>query len=68
LAEDVKKTIIRLKSTPYVHAIRRKNIRIAHPDVFPYSMHYYIDEALKRIVNIGIVHNSRDTEFLNIRK
>ena len=67
-AEDIKKAILRLKPNPYVHAIRYKKNRVAHPDVFPYSIHFYIDEPLNRIVIIGIVHNSRNNSFLKKRK
>ena len=34
-AEDIKIAISRWKERPAVHTIRYKNIRIAHPDVFP---------------------------------
>ncbi|MCD6012081.1 MAG: plasmid stabilization system [Flavipsychrobacter sp.] len=67
-SDDVKIAITRLKTNPYAHAVRYKKIRIAHPDIFPYSIHYYIDEELTRIVIIGIIHNSRDSGFLNRRK
>ncbi len=33
-AEDIKIAIVRLRERPAVHAVRYKNIRIAHPDVF----------------------------------
>ena len=67
-AEDIRKAIVRLKTNPHVHAIRYKKNRLAHPDVFPYSIHFYIDELQKRIVIIGIVHNSRNFDFLKQRK
>ena len=67
-AEDIKKAVVRLKLNPYVHTIRYKKNRVAHPDVFPYSIHFYIDEANKRIVIIGVVHNSRNFDFLMQRK
>ena len=66
-ANDVKKAVNRLKVNPHIHAIRYKKNRITHPDVFPYSIHFYIDEVLHRIVIIGIVHNSRDPGFLKLR-
>jgi len=66
-AEDIKKAVVRLKLNPYAHTIRYKKNRVAHPDVFPYSIHFYVDEAYKRIVIIGIVHNSRDFNFLKNR-
>ncbi len=67
-ADDVKNAILRLSANPYVHSIRHKNTRIAHPDIFPYSIHFYIEEQAKRIVIIGIVHNNRSLDFLKNRK
>lgn len=60
-AEDIKIAISRLKDRPSVHAIRYKNIRIARPDVFPYSIHFYIDDPANSIVIIAMVHNSRNS-------
>jgi mRNA-degrading endonuclease RelE of RelBE toxin-antitoxin system len=62
-AEDIKTAISRLKERPTVHSIRYKNIRIAHPDVFPYAIHFYIDDQTNTVVIVGIVHNSRDPFF-----
>lgn len=60
---DVKEAVFRLKTNPQVHTIRYKNIRIAHADVFPFSIHFYIDELAKQVNIIAIVHNGRDPEF-----
>lgn len=62
-AKDIKAAILRLKDRPTVHAIRYKNVRIAHPDVFPYAIHFYVDELSQTIVITGIVHNSRNPLF-----
>jgi mRNA-degrading endonuclease RelE of RelBE toxin-antitoxin system len=62
-AEDIKTAILRLRERPDVHAIRYKNIRIAHPDVFPYSIHFYIEENSNTVVITAIIHNSRDPLF-----
>jgi hypothetical protein len=62
-ALDIKSAILRLKERPTVHAIRYKNVRIAHPDVFPYAIHFYIDEPSQIIVITAIVHNSRNPIF-----
>src|SRR5438067_1664668 len=67
-AIDIKKAALRLRSNPHIHAVRYKKTRVAHPDVFPYAIHFYIDEVLKRVVIIGIVHTSREAEFLRHRK
>jgi hypothetical protein len=62
-AEDIKTAILRLRERPDVHAIRYKNIRIAHPDVFPYSIHFYIEENSNTVVITAIIHNRRDPLF-----
>ena len=63
-AADIKITVLRLSASPYAHTIRYKNTRIAHTDVFPYSIHYYINEQLKSVVIVGVVHISREFDFL----
>ncbi len=67
-AKDLKNCIKRLISNPYTHAIRYNKFRIAHTDIFPYSIHFYIDESLKRIVVVGIVHDSRNPVIIKQRK
>jgi mRNA-degrading endonuclease RelE of RelBE toxin-antitoxin system len=62
-AQDIKAAILRLKDRPTVHAIRYKNVRIAHPDVFHYAIHFYIDEPSQTIIITAIVHNSRNPLF-----
>lgn len=62
-AKDIKTAILRIKDRPSVHAIRYKNIRIAHPDVFPYAIHFYIDEPADQIVITAIVHNHRSPRY-----
>lgn len=62
-AEDIKTAIVRIGERPYALAIRYKNIRIAHPDIFPYSIHYYINHEENTIVITAIVHNNRNPPF-----
>jgi len=45
---------------PTAYAMRYRNIRIAHTKVFPYNIHFYIDETKAQVVIIGIVHNKRN--------
>ncbi|TAM96446.1 MAG: plasmid stabilization system [Chitinophagaceae bacterium] len=59
-AEDIKTAIFRLREMPFTHAARYKNVRIAHLDKSPFSIHFYIDEADQKIVVIAILHNRRN--------
>jgi len=59
-AAVVKETLSKILKMPSAYAVRYKNIRIAHTKVFPYNVHFYIDETKTQVVIIGIVHNKRN--------
>jgi plasmid stabilization system protein ParE len=63
----IENTILKLLKHPKAYGIRYKNIRIAHPPIFPYSIHFYIDDLQNRIVIIAIVHGRRHTDFAKKR-
>jgi len=58
-AAAVKDTLSSILKMPSAYAVRYRNIRIAHTKVFPYNVHFYIDEAKNQVVIIGVVHNKR---------
>lgn len=58
-AGAIKMAIEKLQEFPFSYAVRYKHIRVAHPKIFPYGIHFYIDEPLNRIVIVAIVHNKR---------
>ena len=62
--EDAIEQVIKM---PVSYAIRYKSIRIAHPKVFPYNIHFYIDEIDSVIVITAIVHNKRNQDFVEDR-
>lgn len=51
--------IANILKMPSAYAVRYKNVRIAHTKIFPYNVHFYIDDEKEQIVVIGIVHNKR---------
>jgi plasmid stabilization system protein ParE len=55
----IENTIQKLQEWPKAYSVRYKNIRIAHPPIFPYSIHFYIDDVKNCIVIIAIVHARR---------
>ncbi len=62
---SVKKTLFDILKMPSAYAVRYRNVRIAHTKVFPYNIHFFIDESKKQVIIIGIVHNRRqDALFL----
>ncbi len=61
-ASSVKKAINRVQVHPEAFAVRYKNVRIAHTDRFPFSIHFYIDTPEKLIVIMNILHDRRHFE------
>jgi hypothetical protein len=59
----VRKKIHFLSTEPYASSIRYDEIRTAVMDVFPYMIHYLIDEPLDTIVIIGVLHTSRNPDI-----
>jgi len=56
----VKETVANILKMPSAYAIRYRNVRIAHTKVFPYNVHFYINEDKSQVVIIGIIHNKRN--------
>lgn len=65
--DDVRNAIYRLKNHPHVHAIRYQKIRLAHTDVFPFSIHYYIDEKNTSVIVLAVLHNRRNYKTVTQR-
>ncbi|MDR0834420.1 MAG: hypothetical protein LBN93_09620 [Candidatus Symbiothrix sp.] len=42
---SLKETIVNILKMPSTYAMRYKNVRIAHTKIFPYNIHFYIDEV-----------------------
>ncbi|MGC4129779.1 MAG: hypothetical protein QM564_09535 [Bergeyella sp.] len=55
----VKETIIKVLKMPSAYSVRYKNIRIAHTKIFPYNIHFYIDEENEMVVFTGIIYNRK---------
>ena len=54
---EVMSTIERIQENPKLHQIRYKNIRIAFAHVFPYGIHFFIDN--EKILIVRILHTKR---------
>ena len=62
-ADDVKNCINRLQKNPYYYEVKYKNVRTALCTTFPYAVHFYIDETIKQLVIIGIIHQHRNPKI-----
>ncbi|MDR0618909.1 MAG: type II toxin-antitoxin system RelE/ParE family toxin [Bacteroidales bacterium] len=62
----IKDAIANIIKMPAAYAVRYKNVRIAHTRVFPYNIHFFIDEEKEQIILIGVVHQKRkDALFID---
>ena len=62
----VKETIMNIAEMPLAFTVRYKNVRIAHVKVFPYNVHFHVDEDKTKVIIIGIIHSKkRDAIFLD---
>jgi mRNA-degrading endonuclease RelE of RelBE toxin-antitoxin system len=62
----IKDTISNIIKMPVAYAVRYKNVRIAHTRVFPYNIHFFIDEEKEQIILTGVVHQKRkDALFID---
>ena len=57
---DVRKKVRLIERNPLSSTIRYDEVRTAVLSVFPFMIHYYIDEKDKTIVISAVFHTSRD--------
>jgi hypothetical protein len=58
----VKDTIETLISNPLLFAIKYKTVRTAYTAVFPYAVHYHVNEELKTITILGVFYTALSPE------
>ena len=66
-ADDVKACITRLQKNPYHYEVKYKKVRTALCTIFPYAIHFYLDEFEQQLVIIAIVHQHRDPNVAQSR-
>ena len=57
-ANEVKKTINYIIKNPLLFQVKYKDTRIAYTEIFPYGVHYHLDENSKTITVLGVFHTS----------
>lgn len=59
-AQNVRNKVAAIRQNPFAFAIRYQDTRVAVLDVFPFLIHYFIEETDKRIVISAVLHTSRN--------
>lgn len=58
--EEVRSVIQQIGQRPQTHSVRYRNVQIANLKVFPYAVHYLVEEDI--IVILAVFHTSIDPE------
>ncbi len=64
---EVRKKVRSIKQNPKAFNIRYDNVRTAILDVFPFMIHYSIDESNKSVIISAVLHISRSPNLWNKR-
>lgn len=57
---QIKKVISAIVENPYLFQEKYNGIRIAYTSIFPFGVHYFVDEKNKIITILAIFHQSLD--------
>jgi plasmid stabilization system protein ParE len=60
---QIRQKISLIKQEPFIAATRYNEVKTAVLDVFPYMVHYTIDESKKLIIISAVLHTSRNPDM-----
>ena len=61
---EVRDTVRHIKQNPKASSIRYDQVRTAVLNIFPFMVHYTVDEFNTTVVITSVFHTSRDPELL----
>ena len=64
---EIREKVRFIRQNPTASNIRYDNVRTAVLNIFPYMVHFTIDEPSKTIVFSAVLHTSRDPELWKTR-
>jgi len=64
---EVRKKIRFIRKNPTASHVRYDNVRTAVLNIFPYMIHYTVNEANKTVVVSAVLHTSRDIKLWETR-
>ena len=59
-ADAIKEVLYTIQNNPFSYELRYKNIRIGYTKIFPFGIHFYINETKSQIVIIAVLHCKRN--------
>ncbi len=64
---DIKEIVAKIRNKPFNFGFRFDEFRTANLSVFPYQIHYIVDEANSTIIIFAVLHAYRDPNFVELR-
>ncbi len=64
---DVKSAVTEIRTHPFTFGFRFDKFRTANLKIFPYQVHYVIDEENSAIIIFAVLHAYRDPDFIKTR-
>ncbi|MCF2447570.1 type II toxin-antitoxin system RelE/ParE family toxin [Dyadobacter sp. CY345] len=58
----IRNTISNIQKAPFIYNIQYKNVRVAHTKIFPYGIHFYVDEIAGTVVIVSILHHKKSPD------
>ena len=52
--------IARIRENPFAYAVRYRDVRCCHTEVFPYAIHFIINEPDSVVTIIAIIYEGRN--------
>jgi plasmid stabilization system protein ParE len=64
LASDIKYCLEHIRKNPFHYPLKYKNVRVVYCPVFPYAVHFYVEEPKEKIIIIAVIHQRRNPELV----
>ncbi len=64
---DVKKIVNKIELNPFSFGFRYTNFRTANLSIFPYQIHFIINEELKKVIIFAVLHGYRNPTYIKKR-
>lgn len=64
---DFKNTVKKIKTNPFSFGSRHESFRTANFKIFPYQIHYLIQESELKIILFAVLHGFRNPNYIKSR-
>lgn len=64
---DLRTTLDIIQRNPFIYGSRIKGFRTANLNIFPYQVHYLIEEASRTVVIFAVLNAHRDPNYISGR-